>query len=184
MILLLRNNYISYGAWFVFGSVDSHKTFSNKLNSNWTMIFLFTIFLTYTYTDTFYHYAQNLLKISPFFAYWYMCTIASSSFSSWKKKPSENFTLELTIKLINFVIKAKWYHYAQKTGNFRVSQHLNIMTYLQSISIGIYMYIKIDRGIRRRETVAYKLSNVRMYGTSASVCDLNFDLFFLCFIFI
>lgn len=84
LILLLRNNYISYGAWFVFGPVDSHKTFSNKLNSNRTMIFLFTIFLTYTYTDTFDHYAQNLLKIFPFFAYWYMCTIASSSYSSWK----------------------------------------------------------------------------------------------------
>lgn len=118
LILLLRNNYISYGPWFVFGSVDSHKTFSNKLNSNRTMIFLFTIFLTYTYTDTFDHYAQNLLKIFPFFAYWYMCTIASSSSSSWKKKPSENFTLELTIKLINFVIKAKWYHNAQKLEIF------------------------------------------------------------------
>lgn len=65
-----------------------------------------------------------------------------------------------------------------KAGNFRVPKHLNIMTYLKSISIGIYMYIKIDRGINSAEAVAQKLSNVRMYGICASVCDLNFDLFY------
>lgn len=160
MILLLRNNYISYGAWFVFGSVDSHKTFSNKLNSNWTMIFLFTIFLTYTYTDTFDHYAQNLLKIFPFFAYWYMCTIASSSSSSWK------------------IIHRKFY---TKYSSATTLEHNDIF------AVHKYRYIHVYKnrpGNKKREAVAQKLSNVRMYGICASVCDLNFDLFLLCFIFI
>lgn len=68
-----------------------------------------------------------------------------------------------------------------KAGNIRVPQHNDIF------AVHKYRYIHVYKnrpGNKKREAVAQKLSNVRMYGICASVCDLNFDLFLLCFIFI